>query len=51
LSSETELKSLTTIPRFEEEILLPKEDIVLISAAKGWGMDELLNKIARHLQG
>jgi GTP-binding protein HflX len=51
LSSEMELKSLTTIPRFEEEILLPKEDIVLISAAKGWGMDELLNKIARHLQG
>jgi GTP-binding protein HflX len=49
LSSEAELKSLTTIPYFEEEILLPNEGIVLVSAAKGWGMDELLNKIARHL--
>jgi GTP-binding protein HflX len=51
LKSEAELKALTTIPYFEEEILLPKEGIVLVSAAKGWGMDELLNKIARHLQG
>jgi GTP-binding protein HflX len=49
LVSEAELKSLTTIPYFEEEILLPNEVIVLVSAAKGWGMDELLNKIARHL--
>jgi GTP-binding protein HflX len=49
LSSEAELKSLTTIPYFEEEIVLPNEGIALISAAKGWGMDELLNKIARHL--
>jgi len=49
LSSEAELQSLTTIPYFEEEILLPNEGIVLTSAAKGWGMDELLEKIARHL--
>ncbi len=49
LSSEAELKSLTTIPDFEDEILLPNEGIVLISAAKGWGMDELLNNIARHI--
>jgi len=49
LSSEVELKALTTIPYFEEEILLPNEGIVLTSAAKGWGMDELLSKIARHL--
>jgi GTP-binding protein HflX len=49
LDSEADLKALTTIPYFEEEILLPNESIVLISAAKGWGMDELLNKIARHL--
>jgi len=51
LSSEAELKALTTIPYFEEEILLPNEGIVLISAAKGWGMDELLNKIASYLGG
>jgi GTP-binding protein HflX len=50
LSSETELKELTTIPYFEEEILLPDKYIVLISAAKGWGMNELLNKIACHLR-
>jgi GTP-binding protein HflX len=51
LDSEAELKTLTTIPHFEEEILLPAEDIVLISAAKGWGIDELLNRIACHLEG
>ena len=51
LGSEAELKALTTIPYFEEEILLPNEGIVLISAAKGWGMDELLNKIASYLGG
>ena len=49
LNSEAEMKALTTIPYFEEEILAPSEDIALISAAKGWGMDELLNKIACHL--
>ena len=51
LSSEAELKALTTIPYFEEEILLPNEGIVLISAAKGWGMNDLLNKIASYLGG
>jgi len=51
LSSEAELKALTTIPYFEEEILLPSEGVALTSAAKGWGMDELLNKIASYLGG
>jgi GTP-binding protein HflX len=51
LSSEAELKALTTIPYFEEEIVLPNESIALISAAKGWGMDKLLDKIASHLWG
>ncbi len=49
LSSEVELRSLTTIPCLAEEILLPNEDIVLVSAVKGWGMHELLNNITRHL--
>jgi GTP-binding protein HflX len=49
LSNEAELKTLTTIPCFEGKILLPSKDIVFISAAKGWGIDELLNKIACHL--
>ena len=49
LSSEAELNALTTIPCFEEEIVLPNEGVALISAAKGWGMDKLLNKIACYL--
>ncbi|UCD22895.1 MAG: GTPase HflX [Chloroflexota bacterium] len=49
LSSEVELRSLTTIPYLAEEILLPNEDIALVSAVKGWGLDELLNNITRHL--
>jgi GTPase len=51
LGSEAELKALTAIPYLEEEIVLPSEDVALISAAKGWGMDELLSKIADHLRG
>jgi len=51
LSSETELKALATIPYFEEEIVLPNEGIALISAVKGWGLDELLTKIASYLGG
>ena len=50
LDSEAELKTLTTVPHFEEEILLPDEGIVLISAFKGWGIDDLLNRIACHLE-
>jgi GTP-binding protein HflX len=49
LSSGAELKALTAIPYFEEEIVLPNKGIALISAAKGWGIDELLNKIANYL--
>lgn len=49
LNSEAELKALTTIPHFEEKIVLPNQDVALISAAKGWGLAGLLNKIARHL--
>ena len=49
LSNESELKALTTIPYSEEEILLPNESIALVSAAKGWGIEELLNKIACRL--
>ncbi|OGN98218.1 MAG: GTPase HflX [Chloroflexi bacterium RBG_13_51_36] len=51
LKSEAELKALTTIPYFEGEIVLPTEAFALISAAKGWGMGELLDRIAHHLWG
>ena len=50
LNSEDEMSALTTITCFEEEILLPNEDIVLISAAKGWGIDKLLNKVACYFE-
>jgi GTP-binding protein HflX len=49
LKSEAELEALATIPYLEEQIVLPNESVALISAAKGWGMNELLNKIARYL--
>ena len=49
LGSEGELKALTAIPYLGAEIVLPDEDIALISAAKGWGLGDLLTKIARHL--
>ncbi len=49
LSSEAELKALTSIPYFEGEITLPDDKVALISAAKGWGVEELLKKIANCL--
>jgi GTP-binding protein HflX len=51
LNSEAELNALTTIPYLEGEIVLPEKDIALVSAAKGWGMNELISKIAGHLRG
>ena len=48
LNSEAELKALAVIPYLEEEIVLPSKGIALISAAKGWGVDKLLYKIACH---
>jgi len=50
LDSEAELKALTTIPYFEEEIVLPSESVALISAAKSWGIGELLTKTGHHIQ-
>jgi GTP-binding protein HflX len=50
LGSEAELKALTTVPCFEEEIVLPSESVALISAAKGWGMGDLLKKIGDRVQ-
>jgi len=49
LGSEAELNALATIPFLEEEILLPSESVALISAAKGWGIEGLLNKLVCHL--
>lgn len=49
LNSETELKALPAVAYVGEEVLLPTEEIVFISAVKGWGVDELLNKIGEHL--
>jgi GTP-binding protein HflX len=51
LGSEVELKAMTGVPGLEEEIVLPSKDVALISAAKGWGLDELLNRIVHRLRG
>jgi len=49
LASEAELKALTTFMCGEAEIALPSQNIALISAARGWGIDDLLRKIAHYL--
>ena len=51
LGSETDMKALTRVPQFEEGIVLPSEEYAIISAAKGWGLEDLLTKIGRHLGG
>ncbi len=49
LSSEAELEALTTVPYLEEQIVLLDKNIALISAATGWGVDKLLDKITSRL--
>jgi 50S ribosomal subunit-associated GTPase HflX len=48
VGSEEELKGLTTIPFLEGQSALSSKDIVVISAAKGWGINRLLEKISGH---
>lgn len=48
LNSEAELESISLssrIPILEQQVMLPGENIALISAAKGWGVGKLLEKI------
>ncbi len=49
LGSKAESESLDMVPGLEE-VVLPSEGIVLISAAKGWGMDKLMDKISGSLK-
>jgi len=49
LSGEKELEALTAVPYLKEQIVLPKKNIALVSAAKGWGVSKLLDKIALYL--
>jgi len=49
LNSEAELEALTTIPYLGEQIVVPDGKIALISATKGWGMDQLRDRITSHL--
>jgi len=49
LTSEEEFRGLDTAPYFGEEVQLPGEAVVFISAARGWGLDSLLEKTASHL--
>ena len=50
LSGESELESLATVPYLKEEIPLPNMSVALISAARGWGLDKLLEKIRYYLE-
>jgi GTP-binding protein HflX len=50
LRSEAELKALPAVPYVGEEVLSPTEEVAFISATRGWGIEELLNKIGRHLR-
>ena len=45
LSNESELEALTAISCLKEQVVLSKENIALISASRGWGVDKLLNKV------
>ncbi|MDY7018654.1 MAG: GTPase HflX [Chloroflexota bacterium] len=49
LNSEVEFETLTFVPYLKEQIPVLNEEIALISASKGWGMDKLLVKIACNL--
>lgn len=49
LNEEIELESLSTVPYFEGQVLLSDKSVALISAARGWGIDKLLDKINSHL--
>jgi GTP-binding protein HflX len=50
LDSEADLEALDFVPCLEEKILLSRNDIVLVSAAKGWGISRLLNRIGLRLK-
>jgi GTP-binding protein HflX len=45
LKNEKDLAEITAVPHFEEEFILPNNDISLISAGKNWGTTNLLEKI------
>ena len=49
LAGEADSHALDTVPGLED-VVLPGEGIVLISAARGWGIDKLMDKIAHHLK-
>ncbi len=48
LSNESELGDLPAISCLKEQVVLLNENIALISASKGWGLDKLLNKITSY---
>lgn len=50
LKSEAEFRALATIPYLKEEVWLPREGTILISAARGWGVDKLMDAVARNLR-
>ncbi len=49
LRSEGELETLPFTPGVKEQIMFLNSNMILISAAQGWGMDELLNKVTCYI--
>ena len=50
LENEAELSSFTAIPALKEGLVLPDDVVVLVSAARRWGIDRLLDNIGRHVR-
>lgn len=50
LANEAEFRELITVPRPGEEVWSPGETSIMISAARGWGVPELLDRIAGHIR-
>lgn len=49
LSSDAELEALEVVPYVGGQLLLPRHNVALVSAVKGWGLDRLLIKIEQFL--
>jgi GTPase len=50
LANEAGFRELTAVPHLGGEAWMPAETSIMISAARGWGVPELLDRIAGHIR-
>jgi GTPase len=50
LANEAGFRELTAVPHLGGEAWMPAETSIMISAARGWGVPELLDRIADHIR-